>query len=102
MKAIVYLSLAICLGISVPQKVYADAPYVAEMTQDEEVRISVSGRNIRIQFAVGETLEIYDITGAKVGSYRIDSADKTINVILPKGYYILKVGKRAVRKVSIV
>ena len=72
-----------------------------EVSQRNEVSISVSGNNIRVQNAMGATLEIYNITGVRVASYRIDSPDKTINTDLTRGCYIVKVGKVA-RKISIL
>ena len=45
-------------------------------------------------------MEVYDILGVKITSVRIDTADKTVTLNLPKGYYIFKVGD-TVRKVVI-
>ncbi len=72
-----------------------------EVSQQNEVRISVSGNNVRVQNAQGATLEIYNITGVKVADFKIDSPDKTINTGLTRGCYIVKVGKVA-RKISIL
>lgn len=71
-----------------------------EVNRMEDVRISVSGNNVRVQNAQGATLEIYNITGVKVADFKIDSPDKTINTGLTRGCYIVKVGKVA-RKISI-
>lgn len=62
--------------------------------------ISVNGNTIRVANANGEVLEVFNLTGAKVASIRIDSPDKTLILNLSKGCYILKVGK-VVRKISI-
>lgn len=64
-----------------------------------EITIAVSGSQLRITNASGQTLEIYNLTGVRVATLRIDSDDKTFNVNLPKGCYMVKVGK-VVRKVS--
>jgi hypothetical protein len=64
-----------------------------------EISIAVSGSQLRITNATGQTLEIYNLTGVRVATLRIDSDDKTFNVNLPKGCYMVKVGK-VVRKVS--
>jgi len=64
------------------------------------VSLSVNGTTIRVCGAQGEVMEIFNLTGAKVATVRIDSADKTLNTNLAKGCYILKVGK-VVRKISI-
>lgn len=66
----------------------------------QAVGISVSGSQVRVTNAEGKTLEIYNLAGVRVGQVKIDSEDKTLNLNLPKGYYILKVGNIA-RKISI-
>ncbi len=91
-------ALATALNISA-----AEPTESAEMAMDIEaqtVTITVSGRQVHVTGAEGQTLEIYNLTGTCVASIAIDSEDKTLNVNLPKGCYILKVGKVA-RKVSI-
>ncbi len=60
----------------------------------------VSGQNVRIQNGSGQMLEVYNVLGVRVLSFRIDSEDKTVNLSLPKGIYILKLGK-FVRKISL-
>ena len=78
----------------------SDASY--EMAQDinDEVTITVSGQMVTISGAQGETLEVISLTGRKVMSVRIDSPAQRIELGVPKGVYILKVGK-VVRKVSL-
>ncbi|MCH5181677.1 MAG: T9SS type A sorting domain-containing protein [Prevotellaceae bacterium] len=56
-------------------------------------QISVNGGNIRIQGANGLCLEIYDITGKRIYSQQLDSPDKTVSPELPKGIYIVRIGK---------
>ena len=62
--------------------------------------IVVKGSNLSVYNAEGSVLEIFSLTGAKVATIRIDSNEKTINLSLKKGCYILKVNK-VVRKISI-
>jgi maltodextrin utilization protein YvdJ len=78
----------------------ADASY--EMAQDisDEVTITVNGQMVTISGAQGETLEVISLTGRKIMSVRIDSPAQRIELGVPKGVYILKVGK-VVRKVSL-
>ena len=45
-------------------------------------------------------MQIYNVAGVRVMTVKIDSSDKTYNLNLPKGCYIVKVGK-IVRKISI-
>ncbi|MBQ0063636.1 MAG: secretion protein [Prevotella sp.] len=70
-------------------------------TEVVAVTISQEGQStIRIIGAQDKVLEIYKVTGVSVDRIRIDSNDKRIELNLPKGCYILKVGK-VVRKISI-
>ena len=50
--------------------------------------------------ANGQTLEIYNVLGVKVMNIKIEGNDKKYELNLPKGCYIVKIGKLA-RKISI-
>lgn len=63
--------------------------------------ISVRGNQVRVQNAEGLTLDVYNVAGVKVGTYRIDSEDKTVTLNVERGIYIVKVGKVA-RRVNIL
>lgn len=67
----------------------------------DEITISAKGNQIRVQNADGQTLDVYNITGVKVASHRLDSDDKTITLNVARGIYIIKVGKVA-RRVNIL
>lgn len=67
---------------------------VAEMT------ITVNGSTVRVTGANGCVLSIYNVAGVRVKTVKIDSADKLYDLDLPKGCYILQVGK-TVRKISV-
>lgn len=69
-------------------------------TELTAVSLSVNGSRVHITGAEGQTIEVYNLTGVKVATIRIDSNDKTFNLSLKSGCYILKVGKVA-RKISI-
>lgn len=67
----------------------------------QAITISINSESVlRVTGAAGETLYIYNITGVRVMSIKVDGADKSYNLNLPKGCYIVKVGKM-VRKISI-
>lgn len=66
----------------------------------EEVTITVNGMSITVRGAQGQTLEIVSLTGRCVMIVKIDSPVQRIEPNVPKGCYILKVGKVA-RKVSL-
>ena len=67
----------------------------------ESVKLSVKGRSVRVQQAQGSVLEVYSVTGTKVKSVKIESADQTVTLDLGKGCYIVKVGNVA-RKISVL
>ncbi|MCD8317552.1 MAG: T9SS type A sorting domain-containing protein [Paraprevotella sp.] len=69
-------------------------------TELSETSIVVRGSTISIYNANGSTLEVFSLTGSKVSVVKIDSNEKTIDLNLKKGCYILKVAK-VVRKISI-
>lgn len=73
---------------------------VAEQIDEQEPQLSVDGNTVNVQGANGLTLEVVSLTGRAVATYRIDSPAQRIELNLPKGCYILKVGKVA-RKVTV-
>ena len=69
-------------------------------TAQKELTVSAENR-VRVQNAEpGSQMEVYNIVGVKLTTIRIDSTDVTVQVNLPKGYYIFKIGN-VVRKVVI-
>ena len=67
----------------------------------QAITISINSESVlRVTGAAGEILYIYNITGVRVMSIKVDGADKSYSLNLPKGCYIVKVGKM-VRKISI-
>ena len=53
--------------------------------------ITAKGNMVRVQNADGKTLEVFDITGRKIASLRIDSPDRSFNLKLRRGLYLLRV-----------
>lgn len=76
------------------------APAASNSQTLDEVTIKTEGRRVHISGAEDKTLEVYNIVGVKVTSYTIDAPEKTITLSVPRGIYILRVGKVA-RKVNI-
>lgn len=62
------------------------------------VTVSVVGNTINVKNAQNLVMEVYDITGKKVAAIRIESNDKTYELSVPRGCYIIKIGSMA-RKV---
>jgi hypothetical protein len=84
-------------GTMAARAVEADAEIMLAQPQTE-IQIIVEQGAIRVAGAAGETMHVYNVTGVEVMNMRVDSQDKRFHVNLPKGFYIIKVGK-VVRKV---
>ncbi|MCD8301682.1 MAG: T9SS type A sorting domain-containing protein [Prevotellaceae bacterium] len=90
------LLLAASLGVRAQSGLEGDTD-----TELQSVSLSVSGTRVSVSGAEGQVLEVYNLTGVKIATYRIDSDSKQLSLAgLPGGYYILKVGS-VVRKISI-
>jgi len=94
---IIALSL---LLVAAPVSLMAQTERDEVETEISAVSLSVNGSKVHVTGAEGETLEVYNLTGVKVATIRIDSNDKAFALNLQRGCYILKVGK-VVRKISI-
>ena len=94
--------LASFLTLSALTPLCAESPWAASFAAEQldvnETKCFVSGQNVRN--GAGQVLEVYNVTGVRVASFRIDGDDKTFALNMPKGIYILKVGK-FVRKISL-
>lgn len=101
MKKILIMITAAFL-LAMPMEVKAQDIQQQRTTIEQEVvpiTISVNESTIHIKNAEKMVIEIYNMTGVKVVTQRIDSSDKMIELDnLPKGCYIIKIGKVA-RKV---
>lgn len=93
--------IALCLLLTgVPMSLMAQSEQDEIETELSAIGLSVNGNKVRVSGAEEQTLEVYNLTGVKVTSIRIDSNDKTLTLTLQRGCYILKIGK-IVRKISI-
>ena len=66
----------------------------------ENVAISVAGSVLHVTGAQGQNMQVYNVAGVCVMNVKIDGQDKLFDLSLPKGCYIIKIGK-TVRKISI-
>ena len=73
---------------------------VAEQIDDAAPTITVQGNVVCVTGGNGQYLEIVSLTGKAIASYKIEYQSQRFELNLPKGCYILKVGK-TVRKVTI-
>lgn len=101
-KRLLIFSLAMSLMLTAPTLVKAaEAEYVpSEQTIEEDITFVVNGQSVTITGAQGQTLEVVSLTGRCVMTVKIDSPSQRIELNVPKGCYILKIGK-VVRKVAI-
>jgi hypothetical protein len=69
---------------------------VAEQVEPERsITINTDGNSVSVQGASGMVLEVVSITGRHVASVKIESMAQRVDLNIPKGCYILKVGKTA-------
>ena len=90
---------ALLLGVA---PVAQAVPAIEVIENDlQSVTVTVSNDGVlHVTGAAGQALYIYNVTGVRVQSFTVDGADKSYTLNLPKGCYIVKVGK-VVRKISI-
>ena len=69
-------------------------------TDFQNITISVTESSIRVSGAAGQILSVYNVAGIRIAFVKVESADKHFDFNLPKGCYIVKVGK-IVRKIAI-
>ena len=101
-KRLLILPMSLLLLLAAPVSLKAaDAEMMPiEQNVDDDINIAVSGQTVTISGAQGETLEVVSLTGRRVLTVKIESPAQRIELNVPKGCYILKIGKVA-RKVAI-
>lgn len=73
---------------------------VAEQIEESAPTMTVEGNIVSINGGGGQILEVVSLTGRAVATYKIEGPAQRIELNLPKGCYILKVGK-TVRKITV-
>ena len=100
-RRLLILSLAGLITASVPAVLSAAPMEFAAVEQGEtQVEISIEGQTAYITGAQGEELIVVSLTGRQVVKTMIDSPAQRVELNVPKGCYILKVGK-VVRKIQV-
>lgn len=96
LKIILPLFLLLCVPV------HTQAAKAVEITEADfqDITITLKDNILHVAGASGEMLYVYNLTGVRVMSVRIEGADRQFELNLPKGCYIVKVGK-VVRKISI-
>lgn len=100
LKKILSIAFAAALFMTCPLPVQAGQSMEIIENDVQSVSISVSGTVLHVSGANGQVLKVYNVTGGCLMSVRVDSQDKRYELNVPKGCYIVKVGK-TVRKISI-
>ena len=101
-KSLLIFSMSLTLMLAVPSLVTAVtvAPGIEEFV-DEDITITISGQTVTVTGAQGQTLEVVSLTGRRVMTEKIESPAQKVELNnIPKGCYILKIGK-VVRKVTV-
>lgn len=103
-KIILYiflLSLPLTMEAAGNSSIHSEGDALTEgiINNEEEVIMTLQGRDLNVKHAAGKTLEIFSVTGSRIATYRIDTSDKTVK--LNRGCYIVKVGNIA-RKITVV
>ena len=101
-KRLLIFSFIATLTLMAPQAMYASEAEMPalEQTIDEDINITISGQTVTISGAQGQTLEVISLTGRRVMAAKIESPAQRIDLNVPKGCYILKIGN-VVRKVTV-
>lgn len=100
MKRLFTLLLASTLLVGMPVTMYAEQAIEVIDNDYQNISISVSESVLHITGANGLVMQIYNVAGVRVMSVKVEGPDKRFELNLPKGCYIVKVGK-VVRKISI-
>lgn len=102
-KKIYILSAIFCavtlMPIEVSAKIAAE-PIMNFMPDDTNVKIEMEHKAVSVYGAQNMVLEIVSVTGKPIQKIKIESASQRIELNIPKGCYILKVGS-VVRKIFI-
>ena len=88
------------MGAAVPVTAVADTSIEIIDNEVQTINVAVSESTIHVTGANGQIMHVYNVTGMKLMSVKIEGQDKKVEINLPKGCYIVKVGK-VVRKIYI-
>ena len=100
MKKILVIAFASLLAFGVPTVSFANVAIEIIEQEFQNVTISVNQSVVRVSGANGQVMHVYNVAGVRLMTIRIDGSDKSFELNLPKGCYIVKIGK-TVRKISI-
>lgn len=102
-KRLLILTFSLAALWLVPVTANAAPEYFAgvmELSDEQEVDVVYNDGILTVTGAEGQVLQIVTVTGNVVMHKRIDSPEQKIELNIPKGCYIVKVGK-VVRRVYV-
>ena len=100
-RKLLIFSIAGLLTAFAPQEMQASEMESAAIEQaDEQIEVSVEGQTAYVTGAQGKELIVVSLTGRQLLKVKIDGAAQRVELNIPKGCYILKVGK-VVRKIQV-
>ncbi|MBR3390903.1 MAG: T9SS type A sorting domain-containing protein [Prevotella sp.] len=99
-KKILTICFSAALILSVPTISRAITAVEIIDNDIQTITISVTESTLHVAGANGQMLQIYNVAGICVMNIKVEGADKRYELNLPKGCYIVKVGK-VTRKISI-
>lgn len=100
LRKLLIIPFALAVLFTIPSISRAETAIEIIDNEYQDVSVSVSASTIHVTGANGQILYIYNVAGVRVMSIKIEGADRRYELNLPKGCYIVKVGK-TVRKISI-
>lgn len=92
MRSIFLLTALLSMALA-PLSVKAAEVSGVREADSTAVRITVETRAIRVEGAQGQTLKVFSLSGRPVLSVKIGSPAQHVEMNLPKGCYIVKVGE---------
>lgn len=99
-RTILSLFIAFIACFAMPSTTMATPEIEIVENNFQQITITYSNAVLRVTGAEGEMLQVYNVAGVKVLNIKVDGDDKRYEVSLPKGCYIVKIGK-FVRKISV-
>lgn len=100
MNKIITLFFVFVFNVSLPVVGYAYNAVEIIEPECQTITVSVNNSRLHVVGANNLVVEIYNVAGVRIMNIRVDGSDKYYDLNLPKGCYIVKVGK-VVRKISI-
>lgn len=97
------LSLFFALSLSVGASFFNEANAAIEVIDNDFQQVSIvlmNDNSLRVSNANGQRMYIYNVAGILKKTILIEGQERTYDLNLPKGCYIVQVGK-TVRKISI-